>query len=160
MRARDKRARWLRGSVVLAAGLAMTTALHAPPRVAAARVMIDGETATSFTQVSRDDWRAAPADSADVAAFLAAVRGAHPLMCDLAAWVVDGNFGWGHWGGGNGPGLIGDEQARALARWALGRKHNESDIPVLRAALSDPDACVRRMAAPLLGRIDSPRAVE
>jgi HEAT repeat protein len=100
----------------------------------------------------------APPDSvaADV---LAAARGAHPLLCDLAALVFDDRYGW------NGDqdfepevGRSQDPRVRAAYAWALEPK-GAGDVSALRTALADPDPCVRRTAARLLGRSGDPAAI-
>jgi HEAT repeat protein len=99
--------------------------------------------------------RAVP-DSAAVAAILAAVRGASPLLCELAARPVENNWGWG----GPASDLRAPEDPVARAAMLAIRKDHvaESATPVLAAGLQDEDGCVRRLA-PLLGRIGSPAAL-
>ena len=48
---------------------------------------------------------------------------------------------------------------RETVRAALDVLHDPGLVDPLRAALSDPDPCVRRLAAPLLGRVRIPQAV-
>ena len=92
------------------------------------------------------------ADSAAVGAVLAAVRGANPLLCELAVRTVEQQGGWG------GP-MSFDLRAPAdpavrAALLAIRQEHVvPSAVPALGAALGDEDACVRRVAAPLLGRV-------
>jgi HEAT repeat protein len=100
--------------------------------------------------------RAVP-DSAAVAAILTAVRGASPLLCELAARPVENNWGWG----GPASDLRAPEDPVARAAMVAIRKDHvaESATPILAAGLQDDDGCVRRLAAPLLGRIGSPAAL-
>lgn len=90
-------------------------------------------------------------DVANVTALLAAVRGGNTILCELAArsstW--DGNWKW------EGPvtppsdtGTGGD----GARRFASSSPRSREVVAPLRAALGDTDACVRRFAAPLLGR--------
>ncbi len=96
------------------------------------------------------------ADSASVATILGSARGANALMCEMAARMVEQNGGWG--------GISFDLRAPAdpAERSALEAIRRErmpvNAVPMLSAALGDDDACVRRVAAPLLGRVDDPAA--
>ncbi|HEU4455006.1 MAG TPA: HEAT repeat domain-containing protein [Longimicrobium sp.] len=89
---------------------------------------------------------------------LAAVRGANPVLCELATRSL-GN----HWGLGSGDaedvpaGVQASEEARRVLEWVNG-KIAPAEVAPLGQALSDPDACVRRTAARLLGRIRTPEA--
>jgi len=98
-------------------------------------------------------------DSARVHGLLQAARGANPVMCELAASVVDGRSGW--WSGGDDgfrAGGSGDPVAREVVTWVRHEKLDATSVPVLRAALGDSDWCVRRFAAPLLARIEGESA--
>jgi hypothetical protein len=99
--------------------------------------------------------RGAPAgDSTRVRRLLESARGVNPLLCDLAARTVDGRSGW--WSGSEGvlaTSGSGDSIAGDVVTWVQHREVDASAVPMLRDALSDADACVRRLAAPLLGRI-------
>ncbi|HJR43214.1 MAG TPA: HEAT repeat domain-containing protein [Gemmatimonadaceae bacterium] len=151
-----QRARSARTVGAVLAGLALTATGPAVAGSAAARVLPRPAPERPLTEVRS---QAVPDDSVQVAAFLAAVRGANPVICELASRVVDGNWRWGgHWE--LGPAGSRDPQVRAIVKWALDHRQNDADIAVLRAAIADSDPCVRRMAAPLLGRIRTPRAVE
>ena len=103
--------------------------------------------------------RTALADSAAVAAFLAAVRGVDPVVCDLAVRSVD--QGWG-WGGSETPASAAarDERVREILLTVTRDLREAAVVPLLRAGLSDDDACVRRMSGPLLGRSRAPGAFE
>jgi HEAT repeat protein len=100
---------------------------------------------------------AAIEDSAAVVAFLAAVRGVDPLVCDLAVRTVD--QGWG-WGGSETPASAAarDERVREILLAVTRDLRDAAVVPPLRAGLSDADACVRRMSGPLLGRSRAPGA--
>lgn len=89
--------------------------------------------------------RAAPLD---VAALLAAARGAPPLICSLAAQSVR-NYGWGNWSdapvtplGRRDP--LGDRDQR-------NGRFPAADVERLLAGLASEDACVRELAIRLLG---------
>lgn len=102
-------------------------------------------------------------DSASVASVLSAVRGASPVLCELAARSVEQHWGWGGWGGGVGPWSIRaprDGGVRAAIEAINSEKLPASVIPLLAQSLGDADACVRRVAAPMLGRIDLPAALQ
>ncbi len=95
----------------------------------------------------------------DAAAFLSHVRGADPVVCELVGHALRNT-----WGRGSVtpvlrvPGQT--EETVALVRWAH-QAHEQSDmIPTLRAALDEPDACVRATAARLFDHTrDRRRAV-
>ncbi len=104
-------------------------------------------------------------DSAAVATILAAARGANPLLCDLAASALDQRLQWGNppfWGDFH-PGDYWlrnpDPAVAASVRAAFRVLRDPGVIEPLRRALGDADACVRRLAAPLLGRTRHPQAV-
>jgi hypothetical protein len=103
--------------------------------------------------------RAPVADSTRVRQLLQSARGANAVMCDLAARIVDGRNGW--WSGSDaifGIATSADSGARDVVSWVQHREVDAIAVPVLRDGLSDPDACVRRLSAPLLGRIRHPSA--
>ncbi|HEX6589935.1 MAG TPA: HEAT repeat domain-containing protein [Longimicrobiales bacterium] len=81
---------------------------------------------------------------ADASAFLAAARGADPVLCALAAAPV-GN-GWGDTGAPRSDA----EAGAALVAWALKPTVSERDLIVLEEGLRGADDCVRTMAARLL----------
>ena len=100
-------------------------------------------------------------DSAPVRALLQAARGTNTTMCELAAVTVDGRSGWSSGtDGGFRPGGSGESLSADVVTWIHQRKIDATAVPVLRAALADQDWCVRRLAAPLLGRIHDPSAVQ
>ena len=98
-------------------------------------------------------------DTASVARLLQAVRGSDPFLCELAVRQVDQHGWWSNWGPlGSNP-LELDSTSAALIVWTQ-RKHNDpAVVPRLRAAMRDPDGCVRRVAGSFLGRVDHPNAV-
>jgi HEAT repeat protein len=106
--------------------------------------------------VTLEGQNAGTSDSARAAQLLSNARGTNPVMCELAMQSVDRRYG--NWGaGGEVPdGIIGQ---RPLLEWASRDIHGDGAVPVLGAALSDDDTCVRRLAARLLGRVTNPAAV-
>jgi len=100
------------------------------------------------------------ANTADAAGLLAAVAGTPPVACDLVVRAL-GN----RWGGGmvrarvHEP-LAPPEETRALARWAWTEAPTPREGARLMEALASRDACQRRVAAALLGRVadDATRA--
>lgn len=106
---------------------------------------------------------AVPSDSL-AAALLATVRGADPVVCELAVRAVDGRHGWSS----TRDELVGvgaplNPLQRATVQWAVqDRDRTAGDaaaIDPLAAGLREPDPCVRRMAALKLGRMRDPRAI-
>lgn len=95
-------------------------------------------------------------DSAFAEQFLAGVRGASPLVCEMAARSL--GMGWSWRGLDQHPDA--SRESQQLIRWATGRLETGDIVVTLVARLEDSDACVRRMATRLLGRIRHPRAVE
>lgn len=95
-------------------------------------------------------------------ALLETVRGADPVICELAVRAVDGRHGWSSTAdelAGVGAELTPVE--RATIQWAVDSDEADDAAAVepLAAALSDSDACVRRMAALKLGRSGAPGAI-
>ena len=86
----------------------------------------------------------------DVAALLAAARGAPPLICGLAAQSL-GNGNWGWWTDAPasplGPAMR--EQGGDYRRM---RDLPDADVTRLLDALSSDDACVREMSVRLVGQ--------
>ena len=99
-----------------------------------------------------------PTDSTRVRQLLDAARGANALMCDLATGAVDGRFGWSSDDNYTAGGA--DSVSRDVTRWVHEHEVDATALPTLRAGLADADACVRRLAAPLLGRIKTPAAYQ
>jgi HEAT repeat protein len=90
-------------------------------------------------------------DAARAELLLANARGANPVMCELAMRSIDNRYGsWGS--AGRAPDAIIGQ--RPLLEWASAEIEDAGVVPVLGAALSDSDVCVRRMAARLLGRVN------
>lgn len=81
--------------------------------------------------------------AADAGRFLAAARGADPVICALAAAPL-GN----RWGGGAPPAVGGPDAT--LVAWALKPSIDDRDLSLLEAGLRDADGCVRAMSARLL----------
>jgi hypothetical protein len=107
---------------------------------------------------------AIPADSL-AAELLTTVRGADPVVCELAVRAVDGRHGWSSTAdelAGVGARLT--SLQRATIRWAVAGGDDERAEPAavapLATALADADPCVRRMAALKLGRMRDPRGLE
>jgi HEAT repeat protein len=91
-------------------------------------------------------------DSARVRAVLGAARGANAMVCEMAATTVDGRSGW--WSDSEfRVGSSADSAARDVVSWVQRHEVEPNAVPILRSALGDPDWCVRRLAAPLLGRV-------
>jgi len=103
--------------------------------------------------------RQQPSDSSRVRALLQAARGTNALVCELAARTVDGRSGWSSDGGltagGAADSVIGD-----VVESIHERGISAATVPLLRAAIGDPDWCVRRLAAPILGRVHDPSATQ
>ena len=97
-------------------------------------------------------------DSAGVAWLLQAVRGADPLLCEMAVRNVDMNGWWSR--GGPGSMLEVDSAAAALIAWIQTTHSDPAVVPRLRTALRDQDKCVRRVAGSFLGRIEHPSATQ
>jgi HEAT repeat protein len=98
-------------------------------------------------------------ERAAVTAVLAAGRGANQVMCALAARAIDQSFHWGDFRPGYDPRDLEARPVRETVRLALDVLHDPGLVEPLRAALGDADPCVRRLAAPLLGRVRQPQAV-
>ena len=117
----------------------------------------------ALTPDIRPTWRQAqtPADElAAVTAVLTSARGSNQVMCALAARAIDQAFHWGDFRPGYDPRDLEPRQVRETVRLSLDVLHDPGLVTPLRAALSDPDACVRRLAAPLLGRVRQPQALD
>ena len=100
-------------------------------------------------------------DSAQVRRLLQAARGANTVMCELAAMTVDGRSGWSSgMDGAFRAGGSADSLARDVTSWVHHEGIDATAVPLLRAALSDADWCVRRLAAPVLGRSRDAAAIQ
>ena len=98
-------------------------------------------------------------DTAKLARLLSVVRGVDPIICEMATRNVDMHGSWSHWGPLGGNPLEADSGGAALLTWIQNDHNDPAFVPRLRAALSDNDACVRRVAGAFLGRIDHPTAL-
>jgi hypothetical protein len=92
-------------------------------------------------------------DGSGARALLAAVRGANPVLCDLVSASVGTGWGWGSGDDEDAPSLARrTEQSHAALDWLSRDVSSDAVVAVLRDGLADPDACVRRVSARLLGR--------
>lgn len=98
-------------------------------------------------------------DAENVTALIAAVRNANPVLCELASRGAMWNGNWQHMGPATPLGAR-DRATTELVRFAASSPKGREVIAPLRAALGDPDPCVRRFVAPLLGRTQQDAAVE
>ena len=100
-------------------------------------------------------------DSARVRGLLQAARGANTVICEMAAVTVDGRSGWSSGMDGDfRAGASTDSLARDIVTWVQRRVVDATAVPMLRAALADPDWCVRRLAAPLLAQVRDASAAQ
>ena len=145
-----------------AGAIAMKVAPHA------ARSLVIGEPLMVVDEVvsadqggfTRTASLASQDDAENVAALIAAVRNANPVLCELASRGAMWNNGNWQYVGPATP-LRGRNNANAdLVRFAASSPKGREVIAPLRAALGDPDPCVRRFVAPLLGRTQHNAAVE
>lgn len=93
-------------------------------------------------------------DSASLTRFLAAVRGADPVLCEIALRTMDGRGWWSSWGSISGSALELDSASAALIRWSHATRSDAALVPRLATALRDDDRCVRRVASGFLARIE------
>ena len=100
---------------------------------------------------------APPNDSVSLARLIAEMRNATPLHCELAVRSADGRTWWSGSGTGAGGPLEVDSSASALIRW-MHAEHDPRLVPRLASALRDSNACVRRIAGSMLGRVRAPAA--
>ena len=98
-------------------------------------------------------------DVQNVAALIAAVRNANPVLCELAARGAAWDGNWQYVGPAS-PLRARNAPMMELVRFAASSPKGREVIAPLRAALGDPDPCVRRFVAPLLGRTQQNAAVE
>jgi HEAT repeat protein len=105
-----------------------------------------------------DGWTPHPTQEAagarDAAGLLAAVAGTPPVACDLVVRTLGNRWGRGmvHPRVHEPLGPTADQ--RALARWAWTEEPAVGAAPRLLEALGSADACVRRVAAAMLQRIE------
>jgi HEAT repeat protein len=78
-------------------------------------------------------------------------RGANAVLCELASRSVESEWGWGN--SGLEVRAPRDASVRLAMEQTRGRRTPPSLVPQLAALLRDNDACVRRLAAPLLARV-------
>ena len=91
-------------------------------------------------------------DSVNAIAVLAAVQGESPLACSFTSRALENRWGAPHRLGGPDVATLDVAQAAAFD-WAMSERMTAVVLPVLRRAMSDADACVRRTAAQLVGRV-------
>ena len=102
--------------------------------------------------------RIIPDDTAAVSRLLGVVRGANPLVCEMAVRTADQRGTWSSWGSSDA--LTLDSASSAVLDWAH-RSHNDPALVApLRRGVQDDDACVRRVAASLLSNVRHPSAVD
>jgi hypothetical protein len=142
-----------KGPAAAAGLIVVTAAVLVVCRAGEAGSSAQAETATA----------AVPADSL-ANALLSTVRGADPVICELAVRAVDGRHGWSSTADElAGVGMPLTPLQRATVRWAIaGDEEKVADagaVDPLTVGLRDPDPCVRRMAALKLGRGRDPRGI-
>ena len=148
--------------------------LIAVPAVVVGATVVARVGGVSNTAAAREPWAFLPlpasafqsappqqkADSSRVRALLQAARGTNALVCELAARTVDGRSGWSSDDGRFMAGDSADSLGRGMVSWIHDRGIDPATVPLLRAALADQDWCVRRLAAPILGRVRDPSAMQ
>ena len=90
-------------------------------------------------------------DSAAVVALVESARGANAVLCELAARSVESQWGWGD--EAMDVRAPRDAAVRAALAQTRGLRTPPELVTQLAASLRDDDACVRRLAAPLLARV-------
>jgi hypothetical protein len=104
--------------------------------------------------------RIVPDDTAGISRLLRVVRGADPLVCEMATRAADMHGSWSSWGAISGDPLVMDSASDALLDW-IQRSHNDPVVvPLLQTGIHDADGCVRRVASSLLSRVRHPDAVK
>lgn len=98
-------------------------------------------------------------DTASLDRLLRAVRGADPLLCELATRSVDMHGWWSRWGPMSDNPLDGDSTAAAIISWIQRDHRDPRFVPRLSAGMRDADRCVRRLAGSFLGRVEHPAAI-
>jgi hypothetical protein len=104
--------------------------------------------------------RVAADDTAAVSRILSVVRGANPVICEMTVRSADMHGSWFSRGSISGAALEIDSASSALLDWVHQSHTDPALVAPLRAALRDPDACVRRVSASLLSRVRHVAAVE
>ena len=148
---------WLIAVPAVIIGATMIARVDGVSNTAAAREL------SVFVPLPASAFQTAPrqqrADSSRVRALLEAARGANALVCELAARTIDGRSGWSSDGafiaGGAADSVAGD-----VVDWVHRQEISAATVPLLRAAMGDSDWCVRRLAAPILGRVHDPSATQ
>lgn len=130
-------------SVVMGKAIVITDEIVTPDQ---------GPTMRATSPAARDD-------AENVAALIAAVRNANPILCELASRGAMWSGNWQYVGPATPLRARGSGDME-LVRFAASSPKGREVIAPLRAALGDPDPCVRRFVAPLLGRTQQSAAVE
>ena len=158
MRPRTGRVRWLLAgvaAVVTLGGIGVTLgAVHARER----EVFVLPPGAPPVVALAQEP--RAVADSVRVRRLLDAARGANAILCDLVASTVDGRSGWYSDFDTDFRAGATDSLARDVVSWVQHREVDATAVALLREALTDSDRCVRRLAAPMLGRVEDPSAMQ
>jgi HEAT repeat protein len=153
--------------LVIAALVISAGAIAVAVAPGAARSVITGEALVVMDEVA-SPYQGAPTreasprsadDAENVAALIAAVRNANPILCELASRGAMWNGNWQFVGPAT-PLRARNAGNIDLVRFAASSPKGREVIAPLRAALGDPDPCVRRFVAPLLGRTQQNAAVE
>ena len=100
-----------------------------------------------------------PDDTIGIVKLLGVVRGANPLVCEMATRTADMRGSWSMWGPLSGDPLVMDSVSAALLDWIQHQHNDPAVVPRLNTAMHDDDGCVRRVAASLLSRVRHPTAV-
>ncbi len=153
--------------LVLAALVMSAGAIAVAVAPGAARSVITGEAVVVMDEIvspgqgapTRGASPRSADDAENVAALIAAVRNANPILCELASRGAMWNGNWQFVGPAT-PLRARNAGNIDLVRFAASSPKGREVIAPLRAALGDPDPCVRRFVAPLLGRTQHNAAVE
>jgi len=137
----------MRRSVLIAAVLVAITAV---PLIARSARHGDSDDASSRPIV--------PDDTTSLMRLLRSVRGADPLLCEMAVRNADMHGWWSNWGPISGDPLELDSASAATIRWIQNEHNDPRLVAPLISALRDPDVCVRRLAGSFLGRVQHPSA--
>jgi hypothetical protein len=97
-----------------------------------------------------------PSEAAAIDSVLAQMKNTAPVACEMAMVAIDHSNWFGDWGdNGNSPLLDDDKRPRIP-----NTLESDAVVEPLMTALRDPDYCVRRTAASLLGRARNARVTE
>jgi vesicle coat complex subunit len=149
-------------ALVFGAGVVVVSVTSRPaPWVVTGDVLVVMDEVVSKEQgaPARETYSSSRDDAQNVAALIGAVRNANPVLCELAARGASWDGNWRYVGPAS-PYHTRSEPTMELVRFAASSPKGTDVIPPLRAALGDPDPCVRRFVAPLLGRTQQDAAVE